>query len=114
MEFDVLKMIDALAPGVRNAFLRAIAEIKSEAQQVAIMDALRKGDIDGAVDLVNLRPELFGILDESLRAAYMKGGADALASLPRLPDPFRRGVWLLGLMAEIHAPKNTCALSPVI
>ena len=112
MAHDILKLLDQLAPGVRDAFLRSIIDIKSEAQQAAIIGALLRGDIDGALDLVNLRPELFGPLDEALRAAYLRGGAEALAGLPRLPDPFPRGVWWRGLMAAIHAPRTGSSGSP--
>lgn len=114
MAHDILKLLDQLAPEVRDAFVRAVQDIKSEAQLSAIIAALDKGDVTGAVQLLNLRAELFAPLDDTLRAAYLKGGAEALAGLPRLRDPFRAGVWLRGLTLAIHAPKTGSSATPPV
>jgi len=106
MPVNVLELVDMLEPDVRKAFLASIADLKSEAQQIAIIEALRKGDIRGAVELVNLRPELFAPLDQSMQAAYIQGGIDAMIGLPRFSDPFRAGAQLCVLMHATRAPKT--------
>lgn len=113
-DHDIIKLLDELAPSVRAAFLASIADIKSEAQITAIIEALRRGDIAGAVQVMNLRAEMFAPLDDALRAAYLRGGADALSALPRLPDPFPVVAWLLASMAETHARKHGCATSLLV
>ncbi len=103
MAHDILKLLDQLEPSVRKAFLASIQDIRSEAQMAVIVGALERGDIPAALTALNLRPEFFAPLDDVLRAAYMQGGAEALAGLPRLPDPFPEGAWLRALMAAIRA-----------
>lgn len=106
MANDILKALDALAPNVRAAFLASIADIKSEAQLSVIVGALERGDIEAALQALNLRAEFFAPLDDALRAAYLQGGANALAGLPVIPDPFPAGAWLRGLMAAIQERKR--------
>ena len=103
MAHDLLKLLDKLEPKVRRAFLQSISDIKSEAQLSVIIGALRRGDIESALRALNLKPEFFAPLDDALRAAYMQGGAAALAGLPRLPDPFQVGAWLRASMAGTNA-----------
>ena len=91
IKHDILAMVDRLAPTVRRAFLQSVADIKGEAQQIAVISALNNGDIEGAIQLLNLRPELFGPLDDAIRAAYYQGGVEAMRALPRLPDPLSAG-----------------------
>ncbi|MEO1189067.1 MAG: hypothetical protein AAFW60_08335 [Pseudomonadota bacterium] len=105
MAQDILALLDQLAPNVRKAFLVAINDIKSEAQMAVIIGAIQRRDIDAALQALNMDASFFQPLDDALRAAYLQGGANALAGLPVLPDPFPGGVWLRGLTAAIPAPK---------
>lgn len=84
---DMLKALDKLAPEVRAAFLRSLADLKSSAQISVIVGHLEKGNIDAAMLALNLNPAFFQPLDEVLRQVYRQGGADALARLPRIADP---------------------------
>ena len=94
MAHDILALLDRLEPTVRRAFLAAIADVKSEAQMAVIAGAIERGDFEAAFQALNLRQEFFAPLDDALRAAYLQGGAEALAGLPRIPGPFlRRASW---------------------
>jgi len=106
MAKNILELLDELAPTIRAAFLQSLADIKSEAQMALLVSAYERGDIEGFLRVLNLRPEMFAPLDDALRAAYLEGGRNALAGLPAIPDPFPVGVWLRGLMAAIHARKR--------
>jgi len=112
MAHDILKLLDKLTPKVRRAFLQSIADIKSEAQLAVIISAIDRGDVESALRALNLKPEFFAPLDDALRAAYMQGGAAALAGLPRLPDPFPAGAWLRASMDAIQGPSAGCLSSP--
>lgn len=106
MSSRLLRTLDALAPNVRDAFLRAVQDVKSEAQLALIARHLESGQIEMALEALNLRPEFFAPLQDALRAAYLQGGAEALADLPRLPDPFPAGAWWRALMGGTRARNN--------
>lgn len=105
MAHDVLKLLDELSPEVRRAFVNSLNSIKSEAQIGVIIAALRRGDFDSAVAAMNIRSEFFSLLDEALAAAYLRGGVDAIAGLPRIPNPFPQGALWPDLMVVILAQK---------
>lgn len=79
--------VEALEPAIRKAFLDAIADIKSEAQLYVVIGHLEAGNVDLALDALNLRAEFFQGFDDALRAAYLQGGTDALSMLPKLLSP---------------------------
>lgn len=89
MADPILRLLDQLAPLVRDAFLAAMADIRSEAQIALIIGHLERGDVEAAIAALNLRPEFLAPLDQALRDAYARGGAELLMALPRLADPFR-------------------------
>lgn len=103
---DINKLIEQLEPVIRGAFLAAVADVRSEAQLALLVGAIERGDIDGAIRVLNIRPEMFAPLDDALRAAYLEGGRQALAGLPAIPDPLPEGVWLRGLTAATRAPRH--------
>lgn len=82
------KIVDSLEPAIRRAFLAAVEDIKSEAQLRVVVGHLEAGNIELALDALNLRAEFFAPLDDALRAAYMQGGMEALGLLPALASPF--------------------------
>lgn len=79
--------IDALEPVIREAFLRSIADIRSEAQLSLVIDALERGDVQRLIAVLNLDPAFFAPLDRAIQGAYIEGGILALAGLPVIPDP---------------------------
>lgn len=76
-----------LEPALRQAFLRAVADITSSAQLAAIVRALEEGRINDAVRMVAVDEAFWAPLDDAIRAAYLQGGRDAIAALPVIPDP---------------------------
>lgn len=81
------RQIDALEPVIREAFLRSIADIRSEAQLTLVVDALEKGDAQRLIAVLNLDPTFFAPLDRAIQGAYIEGGIRALSGLPVIPDP---------------------------
>lgn len=79
--------IQLLEPQLKKAFLAAVADIRSAAQIAVIVRALEEGRIADAVRAVSADPTFWAPLDDSLRAAYILGGRDAIAALPVIPDP---------------------------
>lgn len=70
----LLDLLDQLAPQVQAAFLQSIARITSDVQLAALEDAIRRGDVDGALDILQVGAEYFAPLDRALREAYAEGG----------------------------------------
>jgi len=101
LAYDIERLIAALEPTIRNAFLSAVADLRSEAQIAVIVSALDEGRVDDAIKALNLGPEFFAPLDDALRAAYLMGGRDAIAGLPAIADPFPQGAWCFALMARM-------------
>ena len=84
-------LIEKQTPSVRRAFLRMITEMKSEAQITLVVEHLRAGDIGKAMLALNMDSAFLAPLDGALHSAYLVGGQDAMAGLPRIPDPFTGG-----------------------
>lgn len=84
---QVERLLAEHQPAIRRAFLEAIRDVQSSAQLSVIARALEVGDIEAALSALNIRDEFFAPLDEAMRTAYLKGGADMLALLPKPPGP---------------------------
>lgn len=97
------RQIDALEPAIREAFLRSIADIRSEAQLSLVVDALERGDVQRLAAVLNLDPSFFAPLDRAIQGAYLEGGARALAGLPVIPDPATGGKSLSASMRVTRA-----------
>jgi len=100
---ELARQIAALEPIIRDAFLAAIADIRSEAQIALVVDALEKGDVQRLVAVLNLEPEFFAPLDRAIQGAYIEGGARALSGLPVIPDPETGGKSLSASMRVTRA-----------
>ena len=74
--------MELLAPKVRDAFLAAVADIRSEVQMNLFVSHIKAGDIENALRALHLDKEFFDPLDRALIDAYIRGGRDALAALP--------------------------------
>lgn len=79
--------LDAMEPALRAAFMQAVDDIRSAAQLAHLVDALEKGDIHRAMAVLNVDPAFWAPLDDAIVAAYLRGGRDAIAALPVIPDP---------------------------
>lgn len=87
---DIQALLDLLEPEIRKAFLEAIQGITSQAQLKAVAGHIEAGNIDAALLALRIDPAFFRPLDRAITDAYYRGGVLALASLPKLPDPFYR------------------------
>jgi len=103
---DIPTLLAKMEPRLREAFLAAVADIRSEAQIAVIVRALEGGRIEDALKALHLGAEFFAPLDDALVAAYLEGGRNAMAGLPALPSPFPQGVWSSALMAATRARKD--------
>lgn len=97
------RQIDALEPLIRDAFLRSVADIRSEAQLALVVDALERGDVQKLVAVLNLDPAFFAPLDRAIQGAYIEGGLRALSGLPVIPDPAAGGKSLSASMRVTRA-----------
>lgn len=102
---DVQALLDELEPEIRKAFLEAIDRITSQAQLSTITAHLQAGNVDAAILALRLDPVFFQPLDRAIMEAYYRGGVLALASLPRIPDPFLVEQRFSDLMAATFEPK---------
>lgn len=92
-------------PVVREAFLRAIDEIRSSVTLKSVVEALERGDIEGALRALQIEPEAFSAFDRAITETYLDGGEAYTSNLPAITAPDgSRVVWRFGarnLIAEI-------------
>lgn len=103
---SLLDALNVMEQGVRDAFLAAVRDIKSEAQLSVIARHLENGDTPRALAAMHLDAEFFAPLDDALRAAYLKGGRQALTGLPAISDPFPAGEWSAAFLRAISKPRS--------
>lgn len=72
---------------VRDAFLESIRDIVDRVRLAAIITALERGDIEGAVRATNVEAAAFQPLDTAIRAAFVEGGTTTAATMPVLREP---------------------------
>lgn len=91
------QLLDAWEPRIRDAFLGAISEIKSQVVLKRLVERLERGDVAGAIEVLQIDAEAFGRLEIEIANAYNAGGIDMASGLV-LRDPdgsriaFRFGV----------------------
>lgn len=98
-------VLDKLEPEVRQAFLDALAKITSAAQIKTIIAHIEAGNVEAAILALRLDPAFFQPLDRLISEAFYQGGVVTLASLPKIPDPFRAVQRFLASMEDMTAPK---------
>lgn len=84
---DLQALLDQLEPQVRDAFLSAIQDMRSEAQMALAIDAILSGNLQRLYVVLNLDPAFLAPLDTAIQNAYIQGGIRALAGLPVIRDP---------------------------
>jgi hypothetical protein len=75
-------LIDSWDPVIRRAFLDSFYQVRNTAQIDQIARMLERGDVDGALRAVGLRPESFRPLDRALERAFEAGGDAVARSIP--------------------------------
>jgi len=79
--------LELMEPAFRDAFLRAVEDVRSSAQLASLIAALERGDVQQAMAILNVDPAFWAPLDDAIRQAYLLGGRNAIAALPVIPDP---------------------------
>lgn len=67
-------------PRIRQAFLAAMQDIRDRAQMGALRDALRSGDINAAVNALNIDPASYARLQATILEVYSQSGALTIKS----------------------------------
>ena len=82
-----------MEPAGREAFLSAVAEIRSPAQLALVAGHLNKGDIPRACIALALGPGILGPIDRAMRAAWTAGvrrsgpQSSRMSSVRQHPNP---------------------------
>ncbi|MFK0273654.1 phage minor head protein [Ensifer sp. NPDC090286] len=96
MTFD--ELLATFEPKLATAFRDAIDEIRSSIVLARVIERLERGDINGAVDAMQIEPEAFSALEIALQEAFNAGGTNAVAELPKVTDPQgNRVIWRFGV-----------------
>lgn len=80
-------LIAEFEPELRDAFLAAVADLRSGVSLRVVVERLERRDIAGAVDALNLDRAAYSPLDEAIRRAFGGGGHSTVAGMPALRDP---------------------------
>lgn len=81
----LLALIAKLDQRMVQAFSRAILDIKSDAQMANLTEAIKRNDIQGVFDALNLSRVVFAPLEEAIREAFLQGGAYSLEEIRNPP-----------------------------
>lgn len=79
---NFLDLLEKVSPSLRRAFGQAIARLRSVADVRAVEDAIRRGDIEGAVDALNIGPQIYEPLRRAMEQAYIEGGEYQIQLIP--------------------------------
>lgn len=77
-------------PEIRREFLAAIADIRDTARVGAIAEALERGNIERALELINVDPAAFRRMEAAMARAFEAGGIATTGTFPAILD--REGV----------------------
>lgn len=83
--FEIL--VSQFEPIVRQAFMDAIDDIRSNIVLRRVVERLERGDINGAIAAMHLEEAAFRPLDEAIRQAFNGGGVATVEQMPTLRDP---------------------------
>jgi hypothetical protein len=92
------QLLDKYDTVLAEAFFQSIDAIKSSVTLRVVVERLERGDINGAINAIQVEREAFSALELALAEAYNAGGISLVENLPRLKDPegnrviFRFGV----------------------
>ncbi|RVJ72229.1 phage minor head protein [Sinorhizobium medicae] len=96
MTFD--ELLATYEPRLAAAFREAIEEIKSSIVLARVIERLERGDVNGAVEAMQIEPEAFSALVIALQEAFNAGSTNAVGELPKVMDPQgNRVIWRFGV-----------------
>ena len=76
---ELLRLLEKMGVPIGSAFLEAVAKITSRAQIMRLTLAIEAGNIEAAFQAAGMRVGSWGTLTESIRNAYITGGAFVMA-----------------------------------
>lgn len=76
-----MALVDKLAPGIRKAFMSAIQDWRAKIDWQALIAALERYDVDGAISALNLSQAALSAFSEAKRGAFIEGGNAAVAEI---------------------------------
>ncbi|MCD9096193.1 phage minor head protein [Luteimonas fraxinea] len=83
------QLIEALEPAIRDAFLAAIRSVRERAPVSVIADLIEAGRVDDVLLVLGIDTALLSPLSESVRAAFVAGGAQGVAEMPAIQVALR-------------------------
>ncbi|RVG30715.1 phage minor head protein [Sinorhizobium meliloti] len=96
MTFD--ELLATYEPRLAAAFREAIEEIRSSVVLARVIERLERGDVNGAVEAMQIETEAFSALEIALQEAFNAGGTNAVGELPKVMDPQGNSViWRFGV-----------------
>lgn len=91
-------LLSAFDERIRDAFLECLDDIRSAIVLKSVVERLERGDIQGAIDAMQIEAEAYAPLERAIAEAYDQGGQGAVTDLPRVTDPNgQRVVWRFGI-----------------
>lgn len=81
MDADLLALIDKLEPRLREAFLDAIRVLRGDIDVTALEAALQAGDIDAAIDALNIDPGAFSRYAIERQSGFVEAGSIVAVAL---------------------------------
>ena len=78
----IAELVDLFEPRLRDAFIAAVEDLRNGADLAAIVAALERGDIQGAITAMHLDSAAFADLDNALADAFKAGGNVTVNGLP--------------------------------
>lgn len=96
MTFD--ELLNQFDPRLAAAFREAIESIKSGIVLARVVERLERGDVNGALEALQIDRDAFSALELAIGDAFNAGGINFTQSLPSLMDPQgMRVIWRFGV-----------------
>lgn len=75
------QLVDQLEPGIRRGFMASVTDLQANVNWNALLAALDRGDIDGAVAALNISPAAWAQYSAEVSGAYAQSGASTMAQI---------------------------------
>lgn len=80
----LLQAIAKFEPKMRKAFLDAMANVANNVKLNEVVEQLRIGNVEAAVQMIQTSPEQFVALEDNIREAYRTGFDATQSNIPRI------------------------------
>lgn len=99
------RLIAELEPDARRAFMASVFDLQSKVNWVALLSALERGSIEGALSALNISPAAWAEYSETVTAAYAKTGAMTATQI------VQTGVGDIGIRFDMTNPRAQAWIS---